>query len=81
MRDILTIILLIFGIVIFMLGVMLLMMSEQIMKSIQLCWSPECSKEFIDTLWRSVTYLLIGIVNMLLGVALIALAIADVCSC
>lgn len=69
-----------FGVILFVLGVVGVVLSEHTVRGIQLCWSPECSREFIDTLWRSVTLLLQGVINMLLGVALVTLAIADMYS-
>jgi hypothetical protein len=67
MKNILIIITLIFGVAMFVAGVVFIVMSEYTVKNIQLCWSPECAKEFIDMLWKSLVYLLIGMLNMLLG--------------
>ena len=67
MKSILIVIMLVIGVAMFILGVVFMVVSEQTVKNIQLCWSPECSKEFIDALWRSFVYLFIGIVNMLVG--------------
>jgi len=72
MKNMLIVIMLVFGIAMFVLGVMLMIISEQIVRSIQLCWSPECSKEFIGMLWKSLTYLLIGVIDMLVGALIIA---------
>jgi len=52
MKSILIVIMLVIGVAMFILGVVFMIVSEQIVKSIQLCWSPECSKEFVDALWR-----------------------------
>ena len=67
MKSILIVIMLVIGVAMFMLGVAFMIVSEQVVKNIRLCWSPECSKEFVDALWRSFVYLFIGIVNMLVG--------------
>jgi hypothetical protein len=75
MKNMLTAIMLIFGTAIFILGIVSMIMSEQIVKSIQLCWSQECVKEFIDMLWRSLVHLLIGVLNMLLGILVIVEAV------
>jgi len=76
MKNTLIVIVLVIGIAMFILGVVFMIMSEQVMKSIRLCWSPECSKEFIDALWRSFVYLFIGIVNMLVGALITIEAVA-----
>jgi len=67
MRNTLILAALIFGVAMFVIGVVFMIMSEYTVKNIQLCWSPECSKEFINTLWRSLMYLLLSILCMLLG--------------
>jgi hypothetical protein len=69
-----------FGVMLFVLGVVGVVLSEHTVRGIQLCWSPECSREFIDALWRSVALLLQGVINMLLGVALVTLAVTDMYS-
>jgi len=76
MKSILTVIVLVIGIAMFILGVVFMIVSEQAVKSIRLCWSPECSKEFVDALWRSFVYLFIGIVNMLVGALITIEAVA-----
>jgi len=78
MKSILIVIMLVLGIAMFILGVVFMIVSEQIVKDIQLCWSPECSKEFIDALWKSFVYLFIGIENMLVGALIIVEAVAHI---
>ena len=76
MKNVLTVIVFVVGVAMFMLGVVFMIVSEQTVKNIQLCWSPECSKEFVDALWKSFVYLFLGIENMLVGALIIIEAVA-----
>jgi len=72
MKNILIVIMLVFGIAMFILGIVFMIMSVHIVRSAELCLSSECLKEFIDIVWKSLVYLLIGMLNMLLGGLIIA---------
>jgi len=76
MRRTVDILLFVLGVILFILGGIGVITSEYTVRSIQLCWSPDCAREFIDALWRSVVQLLVGVINMLLGVAFILLAVS-----
>jgi len=78
MKNTLIVIMLVIGVAMFILGAVFMIVSEQTMKNIQLCCSPECSKEFVDALWKSFVYLFIGIENMLVGALIIAEAVAHI---
>jgi len=76
MKNTLIVIMLVLGIAMFILGAVFMIVSEQTVKNIRLCCSPECSKEFVDALWRSFVYLFIGIENMLVGALITIEAVA-----
>jgi len=75
MRNTLILAALIFGVAMFVVGVVFILMSEHTVKNIQLCWSPGCAEEFICMLWRSLVYLLLGVLNMLAGMLIIVEAL------